>query len=205
MNPQQGGELGVGAAVDPLTGRPPPPQQPAPRRARFSWKALIVAVLVAAALVVTVIALIVIRPTPAAIPASAPITTTPASAQPEDTTTADRALCTAIAPLMSEINRISNTYLGLGDAGTPARDSTLPKFISDVQDWIGRVQPILDQHPDARPFFRRSLQRFIDDRNLLVSDLKPGPLSTYAYALWSDSLGAYGGPLHICEQLGVKW
>jgi hypothetical protein len=202
MNPQQGGELGVGQPVDPLTGRPPP-QQPAPRRARFSWKALIAAVLAAAALVVTVIA--VMRPTPAAIPASAPITTTPAPAQPQDTTTADRALCTAIAPLMTEINRISNTYLGLGEAGTPARDSTLPKFISDMQDWIGRVQPILDQHPDARPFFRRSLQRFIDDRNLLVSDLKPGPLSGDAYALWSDSEGAYSGPLHICDQLGVKW
>jgi len=60
--------------VDPLTGRPPP-QQPAPRRARFSWTALIAAVLAAAALVMAVIALI--RPTPAAIPASAPITTTP--------------------------------------------------------------------------------------------------------------------------------
>ena len=63
--------------MDPLTGRPLP-QQPAPRRAQFSWTALIAAVLAAAALVITVIALI--RPTPAAIPASAPITTTPAPA-----------------------------------------------------------------------------------------------------------------------------
>jgi hypothetical protein len=63
--------------VDPLTGRPPP-QQPAPRRARFSRTALIAAVLAAAALVITVIALI--RPTPAAIPASAPLTTKPAPA-----------------------------------------------------------------------------------------------------------------------------
>lgn len=204
MNAQQGGELDVGQPLDPLTGRPRP-QQPAPRRARFSWKALIAAVLAAAALLVTLTVIVLIRPTPAAIPASAPITTTSAPAQPQDTTTADRALCTAIAPLMTEVNRISNTYLGLGEAGTPARDSALPKFISDTQDWIGRVQPILDQHPDARPFFRRSLQRFIDDRNLLVSDLKPGPLSTEAYAMWSDSLGAYSGPLHVCDQLGVKW
>jgi hypothetical protein len=106
---------------------------------------------------------------------------------------------------MTEINRISYSYLKLGEAGTPARDSALPKFISDTQDWIGRVQPILDQHPDARPFFRRSLQRFIDDRNLLVSDLKAGPLPTYAHEMWSDSEGAYTGPLHICDQLGVKW
>lgn len=63
--------------MDPLTGRPLP-QQPAPRRARFSWTALIAAVLAAAALVMAAIALI--RPTPAAIPASAPITTTPAPA-----------------------------------------------------------------------------------------------------------------------------
>jgi len=81
MNSEQGGELGVGQP-DPLTGRPPPqqlaPQQPAPRRARFSWTALIAAVLAAAALVMAVIALI--RPTPAAIPASARITTTPAPA-----------------------------------------------------------------------------------------------------------------------------
>ena len=172
MNSEQGGELDVGQAVDPLTGRPAP-QQPAQRpaapRARFPWKAVIAAALAAAALVVTVITLL--RPTPAAVPASAPITTTPA---PADTTAFDRALCTAMAPLMDEINRISWTYEALGEPGTPARDSALPKFISDVQDWIGRVQPILDQHPDARPFFRRSLQRFIDDRNLLVSDLKPG-------------------------------
>jgi hypothetical protein len=106
---------------------------------------------------------------------------------------------------MTEINRISYTYLNLGQAGTPARDSALPKFISDTQDWIGRVQPILDQHPDARPFFRRSLQRFIDDRNLLVSDLKAGPLPASALEMWSDSEGAYSGPLHICDELGVKW
>jgi hypothetical protein len=81
MNPQQDGELGVGQPVDPLTGKPPPQQpaqQPAAPRARFSWTAVIAAVLAAAALVVGVIALM--RPTPAAIPASAPITTTPAPA-----------------------------------------------------------------------------------------------------------------------------
>ena len=80
MNPQQDGELGVGQPVDPLTGRPPPQQpaqQPAAPRARFSWTAVIAAVLAAAALVVSVIALI--GPTPAAIPASAPAPIPPVS------------------------------------------------------------------------------------------------------------------------------
>jgi hypothetical protein len=90
MNSEQGGELGVGPP-DPLTGRPPPqqlaPQQPAPRRARFSWTALIAAVLAAAALVMAVIALI--RPTPAAIPASAHATTpAPAPIPPVSITSA---------------------------------------------------------------------------------------------------------------------
>jgi len=106
---------------------------------------------------------------------------------------------------MTEINRISYNYLRLGQVGTPPPDSALPEFRSDTQDWIGRVQPILDQHPDARPFFRRSLQRFIDDRNLLVSDLKGGLWPAYAHQILSDSEGAYSGPLHICDQLGVTW
>jgi hypothetical protein len=159
--------------------------------------------LASAALVVGIIDLT--RPSQTAEPASQ--TTTPAATPTtgHDTTVADRGLCTAIAPLMTEIDRVSNTFIGLGPAGTPPRDAALPKYISDTQDWIARVQPILDQHRDASPFFQRTLQRFIDDRNLLISDLAPGPLSSYANALWSDSLGAYSGPLHICDQLDVKW
>jgi hypothetical protein len=106
---------------------------------------------------------------------------------------------------MAEIDRIAKSYVGLGEPGSPARDGGLPKLISDTQSWIGRAQPVLDQHPDVRPFFQRSLQRFIDDRDLLVSDLGPGPWPSYATALWSDSVGAYSGPLHICDELGVKW
>ena len=43
----------------------------------------------------------------------------------------------------------SSTSASITTASTngksPARDSALPKLISDTQDWIGRVQPILDQ------------------------------------------------------------
>ncbi len=41
--------------------------------------------------------------------------------------------------------------------------------------------------------------------NLLVSDMQAGPLTSYANALWADSLGAYSGPLHVCDGAGVRW
>lgn len=137
--------------------------------------------------------------------ATAPATSTPATSSPADTTEADRALCTAIAPLMAENDRFSNGYVDLGEPGTPARDAATPKFISDTLDWIARIQPIVDENPDVDPYFRRSLQRFIDGRHLFVVDLQPGPLPSHARALYTDSIGAYSGPLHLCYDLGIKW
>ncbi|PBA42258.1 hypothetical protein CKJ63_07385 [Mycobacterium avium] len=106
---------------------------------------------------------------------------------------------------MAESDRFSNAWTDLGEPGTPARDTATPKFVSDTLNWIGRAQPILDQHPDVDPYFQRSLQRFIDDLHLLVVDLRPGPLTSYAKALYADGVGAYSGPLHICDGLGIKW
>ncbi|WP_317188931.1 hypothetical protein [Mycobacterium avium] len=122
-----------------------------------------------------------------------------------DTKAADRALCTAIAPLMAEDDRTSNTWRNSGDPGTPARDAALPKFRSDTENWVGRIQPILDQQADANPILRRTLQRFIDDRILYVWNARPGPPEEYDNEIWADSLSAYGGPLTICNELGVKW
>ena len=106
---------------------------------------------------------------------------------------------------MRESDQISNAYTNTGDAGTPGRDAALPKFIADTQAWIPRVQAVLDAHPDVRPLFKRSLQRYIDDRQLLVWNVEPGPARSYDDSTWSDSLAAYGGPLRICHDLGVNW
>jgi hypothetical protein len=106
---------------------------------------------------------------------------------------------------MGESDRTTNTYIGLGPAGSPERDGALPKFISDTQGWISRIQPIADGHPGVNPFLHRSLQRFIDDQKLLAVNIAPGPLKSYDEAIWADSLASYGGPLSVCDQLGVKW
>ena len=75
-----------------------------------------------------------------------------------------------------------------------------PKFVSDTQNWTGRAQPILDQHPDVDPYLPPQLfnvsRRSEPD---LWSDLTPGPLTSDAKTLWADSLGAYSGPLHVCD------
>ena len=177
---------------------PPPPR----RRSKLLAAGVMAAILLSAAALATgIVSLVRPAPTPPAPPASSA-----ASAKPTgDTTEADRALCKAIAPLMAESDRMHNSYVDLGDPGTPARDAATPKFITDTQDWIRRIQPVVDANPNVDPFLQRSLQRVIDDQHLLVLDLTPGPLSYYAKTLWPDSVGAYSGPLHICDRLGVKW
>jgi hypothetical protein len=106
---------------------------------------------------------------------------------------------------MSEDVARTSAFIDSGDPGTPARDSAQPKFRSDTEDWAGRIQPLLDQHQDADSFFRRTLQRFIDDRILLVRNMRAGALKEYDKEIWADSLSAGGGPLSICNGLGVKW
>jgi hypothetical protein len=137
--------------------------------------------------------------TPTAQPSTSP------TAVASDTSAADKALCESIAPLMAESDQMSNEYTNTGDAGTPARDAALPKFISDTEAWIPRIESVLDSHPNVRPTFKRSLQRFIDDRQLLVWNVRVGPSKSYDETTWSDSLAAYGGPLRICHDLGVSW
>jgi hypothetical protein len=142
---------------------------------------VVLAILLAAGALVIGIVLLV-RPTPAPPPAS-PAPATPGATATDNTTDADRALCTAIAPPMAESDRTTKAWVALGEPGTPARDAATPKFITDTQDWIRRMQPIVDANPDVDPFFQRSLQRFIDDQHLMVIDLVPGPLTSYAKAL----------------------
>jgi hypothetical protein len=137
--------------------------------------------------------------TPTAQPSTSP------TAAASDISAADKALCESIAPLMAESDQMSNEYTNTGDAGTPGRDAALPKFIADTEAWIPRIQAVLDSHPDVRPLFKRSLQRYIDDRQLLVWNVEPGPSRSYDESTWADGLAAYGGPLRICHDLGIHW
>jgi len=212
--PGPGAQYGPSPAPKVPGGPPAPPLGPPPSEWRYPppptrrGKGLPIAVAVAivlatAALVVGVIDLTRQSQTSAPAASSAAPAATHTTGQNADT--ANQALCTAIAPLMGENDRISTTYIGLGPVGSPARDAAKPKYVSDIKDWVGRIQPVVDSNGEAEPFLLRSLQRFVDDQRLLAADLAAGPYQPYDDTLWADSLAAYNGPLSICYKLGVKW
>jgi uncharacterized membrane protein len=183
---------------------PPVPQQfgaPVSRRSPLLGIGVIVAILLGAtALVVSL--------TGVGRQSVQSTTATSASATPAaggDTTEADRALCQAIAPVMTDADKAANDWTAQGEQGTPSSDAALPKFVSDSRDHAKRLQESLDSHSEVQPFFRRTLQRYIDDLSLYVANVRPGAKQPYDATMWSESLGAYGGPLSICQGLGINW
>jgi hypothetical protein len=168
-------------------------------RRRLLGAGVVVAILVAvAALIVAIVALTQKQPARAAAPSALPI-------QQGPTTDADRKLCQGIGPLMKENDDRSNAFLGTGQPGSPEQDAALPKFVTDTQDWARRTQQVLDANANPPRLLTRTLQRYIDDMQLFVSSVRPGPGTKYDEAAWTDSIVAYGGPLAICQALGVQW
>jgi hypothetical protein len=182
---------------------PQPPQfsqadfRPQRRRPGLSGLGIVLAILLAAAALAVAVVALVRQPAPDA------MSNTPANQQAS--TAADRALCQAIGPLMKENDDRSNAFLATGQPGSPQRDAALQKFVTDTQDWAHRTQQALDAHANPPRFMTRTLQRYIDDMQLFVSSVRPGPGTQYDEAAWTDSIVAYGGPLATCQALGIGW
>jgi hypothetical protein len=187
-------------------GRPAPtPASSAPAeqpRRQFSWPPLLAVVIAGTALTISMIGLT--RSSSGSSPRVA-ISASPTTSASADIASHDRALCDAIAPLMAADDRASNTFIEAGPAGTPERDAAQARYRSDTAAWVTQIQPIANAHQDADPFLLRTLQRFIDDRMLMVRNMRPGPAKEYDKEIWADSLSALGGPMSVCYQLGVKW
>lgn len=180
----------------------PPPAQ---RSKGTAFAIAVTALLAVAALVVSIVDLSRPRITSASALSSSSTTGAPTSA-PSDTAAENRALCSAIAPLMAEDNRVAKALSDQAPSSSPGWKTALPKFVSDTKDWLGRIQPVIDSHPNVDPYLSRSLNRFVDDQRYLVGDLKGGgPWAPYDQTVWNDSLGAVTGPLNVCWDLGVKW
>src|SRR3954464_3506958 len=171
--------------------------QPQQRRrpSRMAVGVISAIVLALAALVVGVVSLVT-RPAPA------PAASTPS---PQAMTDADKALCQAIGPLMKENDDRSNAFLATGEAGSPERDAALTKFVTDTRAWAQRTQKDLDARSNPPRFTARALQRYVDDMQLFIASVRPGPGTQYDEAAWTDSIVAYGGVLTSCQQLGVSW
>jgi hypothetical protein len=172
---------------------------PAPSgRRRLLGAGVVVAILLAVAALIVAIVALTQEPAPAASPSVAP-------SQQGPTTDADRKLCQAIGPLMKENDDRSNAFLGTGQPGSPEQDTALPKFVTDTQDWARRTQQVLDANANPPRLLTRTLQRDIDDMQLFVASVRPGPGTKYDEAAWTDGIVAYGGPLATCQALGVQW
>jgi hypothetical protein len=202
VNPQQGGgQPGHPPRWPPPVGQPVP--APAPVRA-FYWLIGLCGLIAIAALATGIVALS---------KTSEPSTTPPAvansmsttSTRVGDTASADRALCQVIAPLMSESDSLTSVYMNTGTSHSPERIAATPEFVSDTKDWASRIQPVIDAHPGVDPYFARTLQRYVDDRQLYVTDLDAGPSLPYDDTVYADSMAAYNGPLRTCYDLGVRW
>jgi hypothetical protein len=174
---------------------PPPPKRRSWLPAAIATTALLLGV---AALVISLVSLS--RDSTASTnraPSTAAVST------PADTESADRALCTAIAPLTKEHLERGKAFVAMGHTGTPERDAGIADFRSDTLDWVKRAEQTLDEHWDASPYVTRTLQRFIDDRRIYAVNIRPGAEKDSDVAAWNDATVALGGPLEVCGALNI--
>lgn len=185
-------------------GQAPPPAPRPNKRALLVTAGLVTAILLAtAALVVGIIA--INRPTSSPPSNRTPPVASPTTSGSADTTTADRALCNAIAPLMKRSTDERNTLVSSGPPGSAAQDDALPRFVADTKDWASDTEAVLAKYSEPSRHLTRTLQRYVDDMLLFVESVRPGPGTKYDEAAWTDSTVAVGGPMRVCYDLGVSW
>jgi hypothetical protein len=191
-----------GPYIPPGGYAPQPQPTPLPRkRGLLITAGVITAILLAtAALVVGIIAISRPTATTSAIPAAPS-----GSPTATDISAADRKLCEDVGPLLRESDETGKNFVNLGQTGTPARDAGIPAYQASVSDWVKRIQPILDSHAEVDPFLKRTLQRMVDDIRIYAASIQPGPATDADTAAWNDATVAYGGPIDICQEVGVSW
>lgn len=176
-----------------------------PRRPRFSWMALFALVVAAAALVTAIIGLARSESFGGRAPSGSVAASPSSTTRPSNTTDANRAFCTDIAPLMTESDKSAQAYSHLGTPNSPEWKPGAQTFVNDTKAWLPRMQTVIDTHGDADRFLLRSTQRFADDLQYLIEDLQSGPWERYDQTIWDDSVSAVSGPLNVCAGVGVKW
>jgi hypothetical protein len=167
--------------------------------------ALVALVVAAAALVTAIIGLARSESSEGRAPAGSVAASPSSTTRPSNTTDANRAFCTDIAPLMTESDKSAQAYSHLGTPNSPEWKPGAQTFVNDTKAWLPRMQTVIDTHGDADRFLLRSTQRFADDLQYLIEDLQSGPWERYDQTIWDDSVSAVSGPLNVCAGVGVKW
>jgi hypothetical protein len=201
--PYTPGQVGsVGPTPPPFPQYPPAGAYGPPHRRRKSVLAgagIVVAIALGlAALVVSLIGLG--RAGTGGQPSAQP---TASATESGSTEAADRALCTAIAPLVKENLARGKEFVALGHTGSPERDAGIDPFMKDTLAWVPRIEATINENPQASSFFTRTLQRFVDDRRIYAVSIRPGAESDSDTAAWNDATVALGGPYEVCGDLGI--
>jgi hypothetical protein len=188
------------------TGQPVPPSAfgpggGSPRGGRVAIALGILAVLLAGAALVVALVRGGQSSTTAATTAQPSTSVVPAA----DTSAADKSLCEAVAPLLRESADEGKAFVNLGHTGTPERDAAIPGYRAQVEDWVSRIQPMLDTHADPPRYMTRMLQQLIDYTRSYAENIQPGPATEADEAAWNNRVVAYGGPFEVCHKLGVNW
>jgi len=122
-----------------------------------------------------------------------------------DTSAADKALCEEVGPLLREVVDIGKRFVALGVSGTSPRDDAIPNFRNEMEDWVKRIQPIIDKNSYPPRFLTRTLQMEVDFKHLYAANIRPGPELEADSQAWNIAAISYGGPWEVCHSLGVSW
>jgi hypothetical protein len=195
-----------GQPPSPPQGPLAPPQQFRPPVARRTSPLVAAGVVLAIALGSAALIVSLLHVGGSSTQSTATVSSSPATSSASgDTTEVDRALCQAIGPLLRESAEDGKAFVSLGHTGTPERDAGVPDYRKKVDDWVDRMQPILDKYANPPRYLTRTTQGFIDFTHSYADNIGPGVATDPDTAAWNNRSVAYGGPLSVCNGLGVTW
>lgn len=186
-------------------GSPPPPWPPQPI-GKPPRRGLLVPIGVATAVLLSAAALVVALVNGSGDASPAPVQTQTAQPPEVFVDDADRALCQAMGPLMSESADRNNALQDLTKQNTPERKAAIPKFVSETYDWADKAQDMLNNHPDPPRFLTRNFQRYIDDSLLFAEGLSPDrDSSVYENQIYENIIKDLAGLIGRCTEVDVRW
>lgn len=191
--------VGYGPAPNPMGSPMSPAAVPSRRRgSRLAIALGVFAVLLAgAALGVSLIR----KP---GVQTAAPAPTPAVPAQQLFVDDADRGLCQAIAPLMTQIGEQNKAFAKL-EPGSPEQGDAIPGYRSFIEGWANQIQMLLNAHSNPPRYLTRTLQAYIDDKLLYVELAQPGRVDPGDQMTWNQASIDAGGPLGTCTKLGITW
>ena len=119
---------------------------------------------------------------------------------------ADRALCTAICPLMVESQDSRKSFQAIGPQNSPERKAAIPKFERVTNEWAQRMQQVINDEASPPRYLTRVVQRYVDDMTTYVVSLSPDrDSSSYETPIYDLTIMDFSGIMGRCLDVGAPW